>query len=109
MSNYPPLTAEEFATGCADPSAPIPVCEDENGYNVFMMGHHDPISVMKAVQKYDEDMTGETFELGEGYSLPEQVWAITEQPADGPDGWAVRWGGISADTPGAFPMTVVSR
>ena len=36
-----------------------------------------------------------------------RVWAVSTDPV--PDGydWAVRYGGITEDTPGAFPITVL--
>lgn len=110
---HAPLTEQEFNDGCGHTFRGIPLCEDENGEHVYAYGHRDHATYAAAVNDLDEengadpDMTAATD--------VRHLYAITVKPADDPEGWWIQWatnGGTvlyTADTPGSFPLTVVSR
>lgn len=111
MADYRPLTREEFDDGCGYTHNDIPICEDEGGNWVYAYGHVDKPAMAAAVNAYDTEMGAEAVY---SHTDVEHVWAVTEQPADAPDGWFIRWGDehhtrFDADTPGAFPITIISR
>ena len=105
---YPPLTAEEFDDGCGYTINGIPLCEDEGGSYVYAHGHLDTSAFAAAVTEFDREVAGFDCDATEPKDV-EHVWAVTLKPANDPDGWWVRWGGVTKDTPNAFAMTVVTR
>ena len=113
-ASLPALTAEEFNAGCGYTFRGVPLCEDENGSYVFAYGHVPARSFLWAIADYDREECGEdtcVYEPGD----VRHVWAITIQHALSADGWYIRWSHdsdgreINADTPNAFPVTVVNR
>ena len=106
--NYPALTAEEFNEGCYGTFLGVPLLEDEDGSYVFAWGHRDPATFVEAIRLFDEETVGipeTTYDADD----VQHRWAITLQPADGPEGWRIQWGGVTEDTPNAFAVTVVNR
>ncbi|WP_169165128.1 hypothetical protein [Cellulomonas taurus] len=102
----PPLTAEEFNDGAGYTYRGVPIIENEGGDWVFAYGHVDHETFADAVSDYDAEAT-----LCDPTD-PDQVehlHAITLVGPDGPDGWFITWSGITAETPGAFPITAVTR
>ncbi|MDF9717375.1 hypothetical protein [Nocardioides sp. ChNu-99] len=110
-TQHPSLTAEEFAAGCGYTYGGVPLCEEERAEWVFAYGHVDPDTFAAAVNAMDLDLAGEA--LGYEAAAVEHRWAITTIPASSPEGWWITWAddgaAVTAETPGAFPITVVSR
>jgi hypothetical protein len=101
----PPLTAEDFvAPGFTYRG--VPVVEPEDGDCVFTHGHVDADLFVAAVHDYDSEFADPGAAEAHNPDDVEHWWAVTIEPA--PE-WRIRWGGITADTPGAFPVTVVER
>lgn len=105
---HPPLTAEEFDTGCGYTYEGVSICEDENGSWVYAYGHVDPETFARVVNTYDREEGGMDEDWYDAGAV-QHLWAVTEEPADAPDGWWIRWDGVTATTPQAFAITVVSR
>lgn len=105
---YPPLTAKEFADGCGDSTAKIPMCEDEHGEYLYAMFHVPPHEFVTAAAVYYASMVGPDQIEAVDPADVKHVYAVTVEPADGPNGWFIRWGGVEPTTPGAFPLTVVT-
>lgn len=107
----PPVTAEEFADGCGFKYRDIPVCEDENAYWVYTHGHIDRRLFADVVNDYDEELAGPIDEDDKyDFGSVEHRWAVTLRTSDDPEGWLIAWPKeVTEQTPGAFPMTVVSR
>jgi len=110
-TSLPPLTAEEFAGDGGYTFRGVTLVEDENGNYVSAWGHIDPETFAAAVRDFDDEMAGPIDE--DDRCRAEDVrhrWAVTIRPADDPSGWYMRFPSeITADTLGAFPITVVSR
>jgi hypothetical protein len=110
----PPLTAEEFRAGTPYVHKGIHLIEDESGEWVYAYGHEPAQRFAAAVNEYDDAAAGPsyTFPPEEQYTRGDvqHRWAVTVEPADGPDGWRIDFrSSNTATTPGAFPVTVVSR
>lgn len=107
-TNYRALTEQEFGDGSGFEYQGIPLVEDEDGRFVFAWGHRDKHIYALAVNEYDEEMAGPQDVKYEAEDV-QHVWAITVKPADHPDGWYIDWSDATADTPGAFGLSVVNR
>jgi hypothetical protein len=104
----PPLTAEDFDSGAGYTFRGVPI--DEDGNWVYAYGHVDPATFAGAVNDYDGEVAGclDPDDLC-GADAVEHCHAITLIGPDEPDGWWITWGDVTAETPGSFPITVVSR
>lgn len=110
-----PLTLEEFAAPYT--FRDIPLQEDEDGLHVWSLGHHDREEFAAAVTEYDREVSGDPnveptgmLDVERRYAVV--VWRLVDEFDDGLDDhdWRVRWDDIiTAETPGAFPVTVVNR
>ncbi len=110
---YAALSKKDFDSGCGFIFRDIWLCEDENGMYVYAFGHLDAATYALAVNEFDAE-NGADAEDGCEAKDVQHHWSVTTQPADGPDGWWIRWDTIdgepiTAETPNAFPPTVVSR
>lgn len=108
-----PLAAEDFNHGCGFIFRGTWLCEDEDGSYVYAYGHLDKATYAAAVNDFDEENGADA---GDPYTAEhvEHHWSVATQPADGPDGWWIEWNTtddepITATTPNAFPLTVVTR
>lgn len=106
---YPPLTEQEFADGCGYTYRDIPLCEDEDGTWVYTYGHRNKHRFAGAVNDYDREMAGYTAYTAYTAKDVQHLYAVSLQPADGPDGWFISWGKDAQDHPLRFPMTVIPR
>lgn len=106
----PPLTAADFDSGSGYTFRGVPVIEDESGTHIYTYGHVAPEVMAGAVTDYDDEMAGP---LGDDeHTAAEDVqhlYAVTIKTPDDPEGWWMSWREVAAETPGAFPITVVSR
>lgn len=106
----PPLAAEEFNDGAGYSFRGISMIENDGGDWVYAYGHIDPEVYAAAVNDFDREMAG--------YLDPDDQYterdvqhhhAVTLAGPDGPEGWLISWEDVTPETPGAFPITVVSR
>jgi hypothetical protein len=102
---HPPLTRQQFEDGCGYTYRGVSICEDENATWVYAYGHIDPAEFVKVLHDYDIETAG----VDEPYahSDVQHRWATTTRPA--PDWWIDFPSSNTAETPGAFPVTVVAR
>jgi hypothetical protein len=102
----PPLTAEDFNDGAGYTYRGVPIIENEDGTYVYAYGHVDPETFAGAVSDYDAEVT---LDDPTDPDAVEHLYAVTILGPDGPEGWLMSWAGVHAETPGSFPVTVVSR
>jgi len=103
------LTAEEFNDGAGYTFRGVPIIESEDADWVYAYGHVDDETMAGAVTDYDREVSGDaSLECTEPDEV-QHLYAVTVKAADDPDGWWINWGNIAEDTPGAFPITLVSR
>lgn len=99
------LTAKDFQWRYDDTHV-YPFFETENADWVIGYGHGDKAAFAAAVDDYDR-YAGE-LDLDEtGYTADEvaHLWAVV----DDKDAERITWRDVTAETPGAFPISVVSR
>ncbi len=101
----PPLTAADFVSGLTYNC--VNLIEDENGDWVYAYGHIDREKFAAAVNEFDRDMAG-PLDWDQQYTAEDvqHLHAVTVNP---PPEWYMTWANVDGDTPGAFPITVVSR
>jgi len=97
--SHPPLTAEEFG---GVPYAGVPIVDFEDWEAWGAYGHVDPAAMCAALDAWTEANVGPGEDPWED-DLVAHRWAVVTER--GPE-WVIRWGGVSADTPGAFPITL---
>lgn len=100
----PPLTAEDFTSGSGYTFRGVPVIENEDGTHAYTYGHVDPETFAAAVSDYDREVAGED-EPTDADSVDHRYAITTVSPPE----WWMTWKNVTAETPGAFPITVVSR
>lgn len=105
---YPPLTAEEFASGAGFSYRGVPIVEDEWATWVFTHGHVDKETFAEVVNDYDREMDGGA-ESGYTASDVQHLYAVTTEPPESDSGWIIRWGSADQQHADRFPVTVVSR
>ena len=104
----PSLTAEDFDSGAGYTFRGVPLIENEDGEAVYAYGHVDHETMAAAVTAYDHEVCGSD-EYSTDPDEVEHLYAVTlKTPAD-PEGWWISWRDVTTTTPGAFPVTVVSR
>lgn len=92
----------------------FPFFEDENADGIYGHGHHDPVEFARLVNLYDEVCNGEPMEREWQYRPADvaHTYAVAYAPigqsADEEE-WRFTWRGVTPETPGAFPMTVIQR
>jgi hypothetical protein len=105
---HPPLTRAEFDDGCGYRYRGVPFIESEDG-SIFAYGHIDPALFVEVVHDFDVEMASDSEPRHELTDV-QHCWATVVLPSSDPDGWQIEWGKTStAETPGAFPVTVVAR
>lgn len=98
--NWPVAEPGDFNT--EDGGETFTVMEDENGDMYFAYGHVPETEMIAEVNRYlRHTIPGDDFEAGAGWT--QHVWAKFL------DHYAERfsWEGATAETPHAFPLTVV--
>ena len=96
---HPPLTAEEFG---GDLHAGVRVVYFEDGERWGAYGHIDPAAMCAALDAWTLENCGPGEDPWEEGQVA-RLWAVvTERKPE----WVIRWGGVSADTTGAFPITL---
>lgn len=100
----PALTAEDFDDGSGYTFRGVPITENEDGTSVYAYGHVDPETFAGAVSDYDREVGG--VDEPTNPDAVSHLYAIT---IEGPPAWWITWKGVTAETPGSFPITVVSR
>lgn len=100
QQTYPPLTPETFGgTLCAG----IPLIEFEDGDRWCALGHVDPEQMADAVLAYEIGVHGEIAAERMDPEDVQHLYAITGDP----DEESIWWDGVTAEAPGAFPITLV--
>lgn len=111
----PALTPSDFEMRW-DADHTFPFTENEDA-TIMAHGHHDPAEFVKQIKVYDTLVNGpEPYDDVMDEGEVKHYWAVRtnvnfEDVDDGEDidGWWIKWGGITQDTPNAFPVTVVTR
>lgn len=103
------LTAADFEMKY-DADHTFPFFESENG-TIMGYGHPGKAEFAALVKQYDDLCNG-----SEAYPEPhspdevQHVWGVVDNAHEAETGeWRVSWAGVTAETPGAFPMTVIFR
>lgn len=110
MSTHPnpplaPLSAEDFK-GWANHND-VDLIEDENASWVIGYGHVDKGAFAAAVNAYDAACDADAQE-DDGYTASDvqHQYAVVIEPK--PEWW-ITYVDVTAETPGSFPITVVTR
>ena len=106
----PPLTADDFRTGHAFHG--VDIIEDEDGDTFFTYGHVPADTFAAAVDGYDVEVAGMVMGVDTEPNEPDDVthrYAVTVASPDSAGEWQIYWGGVTAETPGSFPVTVMHR
>jgi len=84
--------------------------ELEDGSTIVAHGHQDPTTFATEVNAYDVHVGGMKEDDAEvGADDVAHLYAKHLNPDADRDEWQITWRGITETTPGAFPITVVSR
>lgn len=81
----------------------FPFVEDENA-NITGYGHQDPAAFAAEVNRYDKITSGEAYPEDERWGAEHigHRWAVAN-----PDGESLTVKNVTAETPGAFPITTL--
>lgn len=101
----PPLTPADFEM-LWDADHTFPFMESEDA-TIMAHGHHDKAEFVKIVRTYD-DLNDPKWAETHAESDVEYHWAIRTDDND-EDGWWLSWNDVTAETPNAFPITVIRR
>jgi hypothetical protein len=106
--NYPPLTAKDFEMRYAVVGHVYPFYEDEEGLGLFAYGHDRDAEFAAEANEYDIAVSGsiareDIEEFGYAADDVSHYWAVMV------DQERYTWVGITADTPNAFPVSVLWR
>lgn len=104
----PPLTAEDMQTPW-DNGKTYPFVESEDAV-IMGYGHPDRAEFAAQVTDYDRSNDPKWAEVTDPADI-EQVWALHMPMPSGEeeDGWWIKWSDVDANTPGAFPVSVIRR
>lgn len=105
----PPLTAADFDAGAGYTFRGVPIIENEGGDVMYAYGHVDPVTFAGAVDDYDTEVAGCVMGVDSEPTDPEDVDHLYAVTVTGPPEWWMSWNDVTAETPGAFPITVVTR
>ena len=107
----PPLTAEEFNDGVGYTFRGVPIVGDERGDWIYAYGHVDPETMAGAVNDFDDENGNPPVVPEDRYTVDDvqHTYAVTIKGPGDPDGWWISWHDVTAETPGSFALTVVSR
>ncbi len=104
-TTLPPLTAADFDMQW-DAEHTFPFIESEDA-TIMAFGHHDKAAFVRAVREYDDLCTDDAETHAE--SDVDHFWAVQIDRGNPEDGWWMSWSGVTAETPNAFPITVILR
>lgn len=104
--HWPALTAADFQLDDDIAERTLPFFEDENTHGIYSYGHWDKAEFAAAVNSYDHRTRAaaaarQDHEPGD----VQHVWAVVTDPQSR----AFTWRDITADTPFAFPVTMIQR
>ena len=104
----PAMTAEDFEMRW-DEDHTFPFTENEDA-TIMAHGHHDREAFARQVCEYDKLVAGSDFydEPMDGSDV-QHLWAVRLDRGHEEDGWMIQWGGVTENTPNAFPVTVILR
>lgn len=106
----PPLTADDMKM-LWDNGKTYPFVESEN-CTVMGYGHPDRAEFAALVSDYDRAAGWDDGEDSTAADDVSQLWAVrvpNPSGAEEADGWWMRWSDVTAETPGAFPVSIVQR
>jgi hypothetical protein len=98
------LTATDFEMKW-DAEHTFPFFETENA-TIMAYGHHDPEKFVALVREYD-DLCDPRYAETHSVADVQHIWATVEGSRD--EEWVAHWGGVTAETPDAIPLTVIRR
>lgn len=101
----PALTPADFEFRWDDEHT-FPFVESEDA-TIMAYGHHDKAQFVKIVREYDGLCDPEWAET-HAESDVQHLWAVRTDD-NGEHVWWIKWSGITAETPNAFPVTVIRR
>ncbi|WP_372595601.1 hypothetical protein, partial [Actinotalea sp.] len=91
-------------------SGGVPIVENEDATHVYSYGHVDPQAMADAVNAWDQEMVGDfSMDWRTGADEVQHAYAVTIKGAGDPEGWWMSWRDVTAETPGAFPISLVTR
>ena len=100
-----PLTEADFSMQY-DAEHTFPFIEDENA-TIMAWGHPDPVTLAGRITEYDRRASGDPEAEA---TQPENISRVYAVMVEDGEEWRIRWGSsVSADTEGAFPVSIVSR
>lgn len=107
-TTLPALTPDDFEMRW-DAEHIFPFVESEDA-TIMAHGHLDKADFVCIVRQYD-DLCDPGFAETHSESDVSHLWAvrIEREGSDDADGWWLSWTGITADTPDAFPLTMIQR
>lgn len=104
--DWPVLTAEDFQLEDHVGERVLPIFEDEAAFGVYGYGHWDKIQFAEVVNEYDH-CSAHNRQAADLYQDQDvhHVWAVVTDPST----QSFSWQNITADTPFAFPVTLIKR
>lgn len=103
------VTAKDFETRY-DATHTFPFFEDEGGDYICGYGHQDKAFFTRAANEYDTLCNGEPIDPPLEVESIAHLYAVMFQPAGADEDYQqFVWDGVTAETPGAFPLTLLSR
>lgn len=102
--DWPVLTAEDFQLADHAGERVLPIFEDEGGFGVYGYGHWNKDQFAALVNEYDR--RGARNEP-DAYDTSDvhHVWAVVTDP----ESQSFSWRNVTADSPFAFPVTLIRR
>lgn len=106
-TDWPVLTAEDFQLDDHVGERVLPIFEDEAAFGVYGYGHWDKSQFAEVVNEYDRRGVPNEPQVADAYHAHDvhHVWAVVTDP----ETQAFTWRNITADTPFAFPVTLIKR
>jgi hypothetical protein len=87
----------------------FPFFEDENADAIYGYGHIDDALFAQQVNEYDTICNGGPVDFETTASDVVHKFAVAFRVGERDDDWRFTWAGVTEATPGAFPLTMVSR
>ncbi|MCV7286106.1 hypothetical protein H7J87_12275 [Mycolicibacterium wolinskyi] len=103
---WPALTAADFQMHDHTSERTLPFIEDEFGNGVYGYGHWDKAEFAAAVNEYDRRHGADHADDEERTASDvAHAWAVVTDP----DTQRFTWSDVTAESPNAFPVTVIQR
>jgi len=83
----------------------FPFVEDENAFGLYGWGHQDKVSFALKANEYDRLNAGESYDEDTRYTARHVQHVYAKRLPNE----RFTWGGITAETPGVFPLTILLR